>query len=154
EIARRRLPSGVFDYIDGAAEDERTLAANSNGFARIGFRPRVLRDVSDIDPSTTLLGHRLPIPLVLSPTGFSRIADPGGGAAGAGAAGKAGLPYTLSTLATRSIEDVGAAGDGPKWFQVYVWRDRGLVKEMIQRADDAGFEALVLTVDTAVLGKR
>jgi L-lactate dehydrogenase (cytochrome) len=101
-----------------------------------------------------LLGHRLPIPLVLSPTGFSRIADPEGEVAVARAAGKAGLTYTLSTLATRSIEDVGAAGDGPKWFQVYVWRDRGLVKDMIQRAEDAGFEALVLTVDTAVLGKR
>jgi L-lactate dehydrogenase (cytochrome) len=96
----------------------------------------------------------MPLPLVLSPTGFSRIADPEGEVAVARAAGKAGLTYTLSTLATRSIEDVGAASTGPKWFQVYVWRDRGLVKEMIQRAEAAGFEALVLTVDTAVLGKR
>ena len=154
EIARRRLPHGVFDYIDGGAEDERTLAANSEAFARRGFRPRVLRDVSDVDPSTTLLGRRMPLPLVLSPTGFSRIADPQGELAVARAAAAAGLTYTLSTLATRSIEEVGAVSDGPKWFQVYVWRDRGLVKEMIQRAEAAGFEALLLTVDTAVLGKR
>ena len=153
-IARRRLPRGVFDYIDGGAEDERTLAANSDAFARRTFRPRVLRDVTGVDPSTTLLGQRLPLPLVLSPTGFSRIADPEGELAVARAAARAGLTYTLSTLATRSIEEVGAVSDGPKWFQVYVWRDRGLVKEMIQRAEQAGFEALLLTVDTAVLGKR
>jgi L-lactate dehydrogenase (cytochrome) len=154
EIARRRLPHGVFDYIDGAAEDEHTLAENTAGFRRISFRPRVLRDVTSVDTSTTLLGRPLPVPLVLSPTGFARIADPQGELAVARAARRAGLPYTLSTIATRSIEEVAAVSDGPKWFQVYVWRDRGLVKEMIQRAADAGFEALVLTVDTAVLGRR
>src|ERR671910_1704654 len=85
-IARRRLPRGVFDYIDGGAEDERTMAANREGYARLTFRPRVLRDVSAVDPSTTLLGRRLPLPLVLSPTGFSRIADPEGEVAVARAA--------------------------------------------------------------------
>jgi L-lactate dehydrogenase (cytochrome) len=154
KIAKRRLPGGVFDYIDGAAEGELTKAANSEDFAAIGFRPRVLRDVSDIDPSTTLLGRQLPIPLVLSPTGFSRIADPEGELAVARSAARKGFTYTLSTLGTRSIEEVGAVSDGPKWYQVYVWRDRGLVKDMIQRAEQAGFEALVLTVDTAVFGKR
>lgn len=153
-IARRRLPRGVFDYIDGGAEDERTLTENSAAFARIGFRPRVLRDVSSLDPSTTVLGRAVPIPLVLSPTGFSRIADPQGELAVARAAARAEIPYTLSTLGTRSIEEVAAASDGRKWFQVYVWRDRGLVKEMIVRAREAGYEALVLTVDTAVLGRR
>ncbi|MPY93610.1 MAG: alpha-hydroxy-acid oxidizing protein [Acidimicrobiia bacterium] len=153
-IAKRRLPGGVFDYIDGGAEDERTLAANSEAFARIGFRPRVLRDVGAVDPSTTLLGRPLPFPLVLAPTGFTRIADPEGELAVARAAARAGLPYALSTLGTRSIEEVAEASDGPKWFQVYVWRDRGLVKEMIDRVSEAGYEALVLTVDTAVLGKR
>jgi L-lactate dehydrogenase (cytochrome) len=153
-IARRRLPRGVFDYIDGGAEDERTMAANAAAFAAVTFRPRVLRDVSEVDPSTTLIGRRLPLPLVLAPTGFSRIADPDGELAVARAAARAGLPYTLSTLSTRSIEEVAAAGAGPKWFQVYVWRDRGLVKEMIGRAATAGYEALVLTVDTAVLGRR
>lgn len=153
-IAKRRLPGGVFDYIDGGAEDERTLARNSGAFAGITFRPRVLRDVSQVDTSTTLLGKQLPLPLALSPTGFTRIADPEGELAVARAAERAGLPYTLSTLGTRSIEEVAAVSDGVKWFQVYVWRDRVLVKEMIDRAAASGYEALVLTVDTAVLGRR
>jgi L-lactate dehydrogenase (cytochrome) len=153
-IARRRLPRGVFDYIDGGAEDERTMAANMSAFAGVTFRPRVLRDVGGVDPATTLLGRPLPLPLVLAPTGFTRIADPDGELAVARAAARAGLPYTLSTLGTRSIEEVAAASAGPKWFQVYVWRDRGLVKEMIGRAATAGYEALVITVDTAVLGRR
>lgn len=153
-IARRRLPRGVFDYIDGGAEDERTLAANSDAFARVTFRPRVLRDVSAVDTSTTLLGRPLPLPLVLSPTGFSRIADPQGELAVARAAERAEVPYTLSTLGTRSIEEVAAVSKGPKWFQVYVWRDRGLVQDMIERSAEAGYEALLLTVDTAVLGRR
>ncbi len=153
-IARRRLPRGVFDYIDGGAEDERTMAANSSAFAAVTFRPRVLRDVGEVDPSTTLLGRPLPLPLVLAPTGFTRIADPDGELAVARAAARADLPYTLSTLSTRSIEEVAEAGAGPKWFQVYVWRDRGLVKEMVGRAATTGYEALVLTVDTAVLGRR
>jgi L-lactate dehydrogenase (cytochrome) len=153
-IARRRLPRGVFDYIDGGAEDERTMVANSASFARTTFRPRVLRDVGTVDPSTTVLGAALAFPLVLAPTGFTRIADPQGELAVARAAERAGLPYTLSTLATRSIEEVRAVSSGRLWFQVYVWRDRGLVKEMVARADAAGYEALVLTVDTAVLGRR
>jgi L-lactate dehydrogenase (cytochrome) len=155
-IARRRLPRGVFDYIDGAAEDEHTLTRNRRAFEAIPFRPRVLRDVSVVDTTTTLLGQPLPFPLVLAPTGFTRIADPDGELAVARAAARAGLPYALSTLGTRSIEEVAAAGGGGArlWFQVYVWRDRGLVAEMIGRAAEAGYEALVLTVDTAVLGRR
>ena len=154
-IAERTTPSGVFDYIDGAAEDERTLAANSGDFARIGFRPRVLRDVGTVDPSTTVLGRTTALPLVLAPTGFTRIADPQGELAVARAAARAGLPYSLSTMGTRSIEEVAAASPGGRhWFQVYVWRDRGLLKEMIDRAAAAGYEALIITVDTARLGKR
>lgn len=153
-IARRRLPSGVFGYIDGGAEDERSLAANREAFARVTFRPRVLRDVSGVDTSTTLLGRKLPFPLVLAPTGFTRIADPQGELAVARAAARVDIPYTLSTMATRSIEEVAAVSTGPKWFQVYVWRDRGLVKDMIERAARAGYEVLVLTVDTPVLGRR
>jgi len=153
-IAKRRLPRGVFDYIDGGAEDELTLRANTSAFHRIGFRPRVLRDVGVVDPSTTLLGEPLAFPLVLAPTGFTRIADPDGELAVARAADRARLAYTLSTLGTRSIEEVAAVSNGRLWFQVYVWRDRGLVKEMIDRAAGAGFEALVLTVDTVVQGRR
>ncbi|MDQ2648832.1 MAG: alpha-hydroxy-acid oxidizing protein [Actinomycetota bacterium] len=153
-IARRRLPGGVFDYIDGAAEDERTLAANEAAFAACTFRPRVLRGLTGVDAATTLLGRPMAIPLVLAPTGFTRIADPQGELAVARAAARAGVPYTLSTLSTRSIEEVRAVSDGPLWFQVYAWRDRGLVADMVRRATDAGYEALVLTVDTAVFGRR
>ena len=111
-IAKRRLPRGVFDYIDGGAEDERTLRNNSDAFGRIEFRPRVLRSVASIDTSTTLLGRPLPFPLALAPTGFTRIADPEGELAVARAAARADLPYTLSTLSTRSIEEVAAVSGG------------------------------------------
>lgn len=153
-IARRRLPGGVFDYIDGGAEDERTMAANQQAFADVAFRPRVLRGVERVDPSATILGLPAALPLVLAPTGFTRIADPDGELAVARAAERAGVPYTLSTLSTRSIEEVRAVSDGRLWFQVYAWRDRGLVREMVERAAAARFEALVLTVDTAVFGRR
>jgi L-lactate dehydrogenase (cytochrome) len=153
-IAKRRLPRGVFDYIDGGAEDERTLRNNCDAFARIEFRPRVLRSVASIDTSTTLLGKPLPFPLALAPTGFTRVADPEGELAVARAADRAGLPYTLSTMSTRSIEEVAAVDPGRKWFQVYAWRDRGLLKDMVERSRASGYEALVITVDTAVLGRR
>src|SRR4051812_44428085 len=153
-IAKRRLPGGVFDYIDGAAEDERTLAANQAAFATTTFRPRILRGIEKVDTSCTILGRPLAYPLVLAPTGFTRIADPQGELAVARAAARAGLPYTLSTLSTRSVEEVRAVSNGRLWFQVYAWRDRAMVKEMIDRAAAARYEALVLTVDTAVLGRR
>jgi len=153
-IARRRLPGGVFDYIDGGAEDELTLRRNVAAFRRAELVPRVLRDVSGIDLSAPLLGRRLPMPLVVAPTGFTRLASPGGELDVSRAAARAGLPYTLSTMATRSIEEVAAVSRGPKWLQVYVWRDRGLVKELLSRAAQAGYEAIAITVDTAVLGRR
>ncbi len=144
----------MFDYIDGGAEDERTLDRNVSGFARLEFRPRVLRDVSNIDTSISLFGRTLPTPLILAPTGFTRIADPAGELAVARAAARVGVPYNLSTMGTRSIEEVATVSDGPTWFQVYAWRDRGLVAELIGRARAAGYEAIMLTVDTAVLGRR
>jgi L-lactate dehydrogenase (cytochrome) len=153
-IARRRLPGGVFDYIDGGAEDERTLAANQAAFASVTFRPRILRGIGTVDTTGTLLGRPLSYPLVLAPTGFTRIADPAGELAVARAAERAGLPYALSTLSTRSIEEVRAVSGGRLWFQLYAWRDKGLVKEMIDRAAAADYEALVLTADTPVLGRR
>lgn len=162
-VAQRRLPAGVFDYIDGGADDERTLAANTAGYERVGFAPRVLRDVRNVDTSARLLGRSIPLPLVLAPTGFTRIAHPQGELAVARACARAGIPYTLSTLGTRSIEELAAAsdsvpwgGEGERrlWFQVYTWRDRALVQDMIERAAAARYEALVLTVDTAVLGRR
>jgi L-lactate dehydrogenase (cytochrome) len=153
-IARRRLPRGVFDYIDGAAEDELTLGRNSGAFSRIEFVPRVLRELKGIDTSTSLFGHELPIPLMLSPTGFTRIVTPAGELDVARAAGRARLPYTLSTLGTRSIEEVAAVATGPKFYQVYVWKDRGLVKEMIDRVIACGYDAILFTVDTVVQGRR
>src|SRR5579872_974568 len=154
QIARRRLPRGVFDYIDGAAEDELTLERNANAFRHIEFVPKVLRELRSIDTSTTLLGHELPIPLMLSPTGFTRIVTPAGELDVARAAGRASLPYTLSTLGTRSIEEVAEVATGPKFYQVYVWKDRGLVKEMIDRVIACGYDAIMFTVDTVVQGRR
>jgi L-lactate dehydrogenase (cytochrome) len=156
-IARRRLPHGVFDYIDGAAEDEISLARNVGASQRVELRPRVLCDVSSIDPSVSVLGQTIPLPLIFAPTGFTRIACSEGELAVARAAARAGLPYTLSTLSTRSIEEVAVASaglGGDRWFQVYVWRDRGLVRSMLDRAAAAGYSAIMLTVDTAVLGRR
>jgi L-lactate dehydrogenase (cytochrome) len=153
-MAKRRLPAGVFDYVDGGAEDERTLTANEAAFAAVTFRPRVLRGIDAADTTTVLLGQQIALPLVLAPTGFTRIVHPAGELAVARAAARAGVPYTLSTMSTCSIEEVRGVSDGRLWFQVYAWRDRGLVKEMVDRAGDAGYEALVLTVDTPVLGRR
>ncbi len=155
-IAKRRLPAGVFDYIDGAAEDELTLAANSLDFQRITFRPKVLADVATLRTNCSLFGREVRLPLILSPTGFSRIADPAGELAVARAAERAGLPYTLSTMATRSIEEVaGVTSDRARnWFQVYVWRDRELVESLLERARQQRYEAIMLTVDTPVLGRR
>jgi len=153
-LARRRLPGGVFDYIDGGAEDEHTMAENAAAFARVGIEPRILVDVSRVDASATVLGERIPYPIALAPTGFTRIAHWEGELAVARAAARAGLPYALSTLGTRSIEDVAAVSSGTKWFQLYVWRDRGLAKELMTRAREAGFRCIMPTVDTAVLGRR
>jgi len=153
-IARRRLPRGVFDYVDGGAEDERTLVANAAAYAAAGWRPRVLNEVETVEVGSTLLGRPLAYPLVLAPVGFPRLLHPDGELAAARAAARAGLPYSLSTMSSRSIEEVRAVSDGRLFFQVYAWRDRGLVKDMVDRAKAADFEALVLTVDTAVLGRR
>lgn len=154
KLARRRLPAGIFDYIDGGAEDERSLHANVAAFAGVTFRPRVLAGLGEIQTATTLLGRAITTPLVLAPTGFTRIAHPDGELAVARAAARTGIPYALSTLGTRSIEELAEVSKGPLWFQVYLWRDRGLVAAMVERAASAGYDALVLTVDTPVLGRR
>ena len=153
-LALRRLPNGVFNYIDGGAEDEVTMRANRAAFRRWNFAPRVLRDMSQVDTSATLLGRRLPFPLVLAPAGFTRMPDPDGELAVARAAARAGIPYCLSTVATRSIEEVAAAADGCHWFQLYPLRDRELTRDLVQRAADAGYQAMMPTVDMAVSGRR
>jgi L-lactate dehydrogenase (cytochrome) len=144
----------VFDYIDGAAEDERSARRNVDAFARVELRPRVLRDVTAIDTSTDLFGRTLAMPVILAPTGYTRVAHSLGELAVARAGARAGVPWSLSTMGTRSIEEVAADSDGDKWFQVYTWKDRGLVRELVERAGAAGYTTLWLTVDTAVLGRR
>jgi L-lactate dehydrogenase (cytochrome) len=153
-VARRQLPRGVFDYIDGAAESERTARANTEAYARLRLNPRVLRNVATVDPSTTVLGSALSYPLILAPTGFTRIAHSSGELAVARAAARAGVAYSLASMGTYSIEQVAAVCDGPKWFQLYWWRDRGLTSELLRRAAASGFEVLWLTVDTPVIGRR
>jgi len=156
KLAKLRLPIGVFDYIDGGAEDEITLRKNVEAYRKVSFKPRVLRDMANIDTSTSLFGRRLDFPLVLAPTGFTRIAHSEGELAVVKAATRAGIPFTLSTMATRSIEECAsvAESDTRLWFQIYTWKDRSVVKNLVERADAAGFEAVCLTVDTAVLGRR
>jgi L-lactate dehydrogenase (cytochrome) len=153
-IARRRLPRGVFDYIDGGAEDERTMTRNVEAFAGYQFEPRVLRDVSSLDTSTTLFGRSMSMPLIIAPTGYTRIAHSQGELAVARSSQRAGIPYSLSTMGTRSIEEVASVCDTDKWFQIYTWRDRPLVEELVGRAKDAGYTTVWLTVDAPVLGRR
>ena len=153
-LAKKRLPGGCFDYIDGAAQDEVTAASNVASFGNYFFRPRVLRDVANVDTRTTFLGEEIPFPVMIAPTGFDRIADSQGELAAARAAERAGIPYSLSTMGTRSIEEIADVSEGRKWFQVYVWRDKPLLKEMLERAAAANYEGIMITVDTAVLGRR
>jgi L-lactate dehydrogenase (cytochrome) len=153
--AKRRTPRAVFDYTDGAAEAETSLRRAREAFARVEFRPRVLRDVTVVDTTTTVLGRPSALPLAFAPTGFTRMMHHEGERAVARVAEEAGIPYALSTLGTTSIEDVAAAAPAArKWFQLYVWRDRGAGKELVERAQAAGYEALMLTVDVPVAGAR
>ena len=154
-IARRRTPRSVFDYVDGAAEGEVSLARSRAAFAGIEFRPHVLRDVTHVDAGVELLGVSSPIPLVLAPTGFTRMMHTEGEWAVASAAARAGIPYTLSTMGTVSVEDLAAdVPDVQRWFQLYLWQDRDASLALIRRAAASGFTTLVLTVDTAVAGQR
>ena len=154
-IARRRTPRAVFDYTDGAAGDEISLRRSRQAFARVEFRPRVLRDVSAVDTRTTVLGGPSDLPLIFGPTGFTRMMNHEGEAAVARVAGGAGIPYALSTMGTTSPEDLAAAAPlTRRWFQLYVFRDRVVAKDLVARAEAAGFEAMILTVDTPVAGAR
>ncbi|MEV0594740.1 alpha-hydroxy acid oxidase [Nonomuraea cavernae] len=154
-LARRRAPRVVFDYVDGAAESELSLARSVEAFARVEFRPRVLRDVAEAPTGTELLGRRVAMPVVLAPTGFTRMMHREGERAVARAAARAGVPYTLSTMGTTSARDVtGAAPSGWNWFQLYVVRDRGRSRETLDAAREAGMDVLVVTVDVPVAGAR
>ncbi len=155
DIARRRTPRAAFDYTDGAAEGELSLARARQAFEDIEFHPRILRDVTNVDVTTTVFGAPSALPFGIAPTGFTRLMQTEGEIAGAGAAGAAGIPFTLSTLGTTSIEDVRAANPaGRNWFQLYVMRDREVSYELTKRAAAAGFDTLFFTVDAPVGGAR
>jgi L-lactate dehydrogenase (cytochrome) len=155
EAARRRAPRGVFDYTDGAAADELTLARMRELWTRVEFRPSVLQDVSQVDTGTDILGARSELPIVFAPTGFTRMMHTEGEPAVGRAAARAGIPYALSTMGTTSIERLAEEAPGARlWFQLYLWRDRVASKDFVERARAAGYEAIVLTVDLPMSGPR
>jgi L-lactate dehydrogenase (cytochrome) len=154
-IAKRRTPKAAFDYTDGAAEAELSLTRARQAFEDVEFHPSVLRDVSSVDTSTTIFGGPSALPFGIAPTGFTRLMQTEGERAGASSAGAHGIPFTLSTLGTTSIEEVNAANPrGRNWFQLYVMRDREVSYELTRRAAAAGFDTLFFTVDTPVAGAR
>jgi L-lactate dehydrogenase (cytochrome) len=154
EAARRKLPRAVFDYVDGGADDENTVAANRAALQQWAFQPQILHDVSAPDLSVELFGHGLPAPLGLAPTGYTRMVNPVGETGVAIASAPTGLPYGLSTVGSTSIEDLAATGHPRLWFQLYALRDRGLTRSLVERAAVSGYKVLEVSVDTHVAGNR
>ncbi|HLW90404.1 MAG TPA: alpha-hydroxy acid oxidase [Roseiarcus sp.] len=154
ELARRALPRPVFDFADGGAENEQTLRRNEAAFADVAFLPRPLNGVSDRDLAVTLFGKRLALPVMIGPTGLSGLFWPAGELAAARAAAAAGAAFCLSHGSTCTIEDLAAAGVAPRWMQVFIYRDRGLTREFVERAAASGYDALVLTTDNQLVGSR
>jgi L-lactate dehydrogenase (cytochrome) len=152
--ARRLIPRPVFDYVDGGADEELSMAANVRAFRKWRFQPRAMAEVSTVDTAARVLDRELPLPLVLAPTGYTRMMHPAGEIGAARAAQRHGLPYTLSTMSTTTIEDVAGAAQPDLWFQLYILRDDGLNKELVGRAAAAGYRVLVVTIDTVVTGHR
>jgi len=153
-LARRRLPRVVFDYLDGGAEDEVTLRANRRAFDGITFRPRHAVGLPEGNLRTNVLGTELAFPALLAPVGYSRLMHPDGECGAARAAGAAGTAYILSTISGYTLEEVKAASSGPVWYQLYLVGGRPVAEAALERARDAGFAALVVTIDTAVAGMR
>jgi L-lactate dehydrogenase (cytochrome) len=153
-LARRRLPPAVFDYVDGAAWDEVTAQRNQSDLRDLVLRPHVLIGATDIDLSTEVLGQRVSVPVLGAPTGLTGLVHHQGEIGIARAVHAAGSLYVLSSAASRNLEEVAAASPGPRWFQLYVGRDRGLVKALLERARAVGYRALVVTVDVARAGAR
>jgi len=154
EAAKSRAHKMVFDYIDGGADDEKTLLKNTSAFDNYELFYKVLSGVDNPDTSTTLLGEKIDVPFILSPSAGNRLFHTVGEIGPAIAAEKVGTIYSLATLSSVSIEEIGALTKSPKWFQLYIWKDRGLVREMLRRAKAAGFTALFLTVDLPIAGNR
>ena len=153
-LAKRRLPAPVFHYLDGGADDELSLARNTDAFGDYELLPSQLSDVSNVDLRSTLFGQPVHWPVMIAPTGASKLFHRSGETAVARAAAKFGMVYSLSTLSTATIEDVAAASEGPKAFQLYIFKDRGLTDEWLKRCSETGYVALQLTVDTPVAGNR
>ncbi|WP_112139097.1 alpha-hydroxy acid oxidase [Glycomyces dulcitolivorans] len=155
-IAKKRTPRAAFDYTEGAAEGELSLARARQAFEDVEFHPAILRDVSKVDTGWDVLGKRSALPFGIAPTGFTRMMHTEGETAGAGAAAAAGIPFALSTMGTTPIEDVAAAGgpEGRHWFQLYMWKDRDRSMALVERAAAAGFDTLLVTVDVPVAGAR
>ncbi|SRX95170.1 putative L-lactate dehydrogenase (cytochrome) LldD2 [Mycobacterium tuberculosis H37Rv] [Mycobacterium shimoidei] len=154
-IAKRRTPRAAFDYADGGAEDEVSLGRARQAFRDIEFHPTILRDVTHVRTDWEVLGQPVALPFGIAPTGFTRLMHTEGEIAGARAAAAAGIPFSLSTLGTASIEDVATAvPQGRKWFQLYMWRDRDRSMALVRRAAEAGFDTLLVTVDVPVAGAR
>ena len=154
-IAQRRTPKAPFDYTEGAAEAEISLGRARQAFEDIQFHPAILRDVSRVDTGWDVLGSRVELPFGIAPTGFTRMMQTEGEEAGASAAAAAGIPFSLSTMGTTSIEDVRAsAPEGRNWFQLYMWKDREKSMQLVDRAAQAGFDTLLVTVDVPVAGAR
>jgi L-lactate dehydrogenase (cytochrome) len=154
KLARRRLPRVAFDYLDGGAEDEVTLSRNRAAFDRWALVPRTLVDVGKIDLATSVLGQRIDLPVVLAPCGLARLLHRDAEVAAARAAHRAGTAHVLSTMGSTSIEDLAGHTSGPLWYQIYVWRDRGLLRGFLERAREHGYRAVCLTVDSPVVGRR
>jgi len=155
DIAKRRTPQAPFDYTDGGADTETSLIRARAAYEKLEFQPKILRNVKDVDLSVNMLGKKMSMPIGIAPTGFTRMMQTEGEYAGACAAYDAGIPFTLSTMGTRSIEDVAkAAPNGRNWFQLYMWKDRDRSMALVERAKNAGFDTLVLTVDVPVAGAR
>lgn len=155
-IAQRRTPKAAFDYTEGAAEAEISITRARQAFEDIEFHPAILRDVSTVDTGWDVLGKRVELPFGIAPTGFTRMMHAEGEVAGASAAAAAGIPFSLSTMGTTSVEDVAAAGGptGRNWFQLYMWKDRERSMALVDRAAAAGFDTLLVTVDVPVAGAR
>jgi 4-hydroxymandelate oxidase len=154
ELARVKVPRPAFDYIAGGAEDEVSLRRNREAYGRWALRPRVLVDVSSRDTSTTVLGQRVSMPILVAPTAFHGLVHPDGEIGTARGAAAAGTIMVVSAIATRTMEEIATATAAPRWFQLYVWKDREVTAELVERAAKAGYRAICLTVDTPLLGRR
>lgn len=152
--ARKCLPKPIFEYMDGGAEDELSLRDSTSDYDQLKIKPRVLSDVSAIQRRISLFGSEISAPIMISPTGLSGLYHPQGELAVARAAGSLGIPYSLSTLSTYSVENVAECTRGPKLLQVYIFKDRGLTRELIERAQESGYDGLIVTLDTPVGGNR